>query len=137
MAFFKNLLGKQKAAAASGDKKEVKPSKSRVETGAAEAKPDAPMNIQAGIGILVAPHITEKTVGGGRFGTYTFRVHSGSNKIKIRDAVEKRYGVKVESIRILKAKPKIKRFGRRFGTVPGYTKAMVRLSAGQTIEVGA
>ena len=137
MAFFKNLLGKQKAPAAGGPKKETKSAKSQRETAAADTKPDTPANIHAGIGVLMAPHITEKTADGGRLGTYTFRVHSGSSKILVRDAVEKRYGVKVESIRITKAKPKIRRFGRRFGTVPGYTKAVVRLAAGQTIEVGA
>lgn len=86
------------------------------------------------VGFLIAPHLTEKTSAGSTRRWYTFRVRSDLNKVVIRRAVEDRYGVTVERVRIVPARPKTIRLGRIEGVTPGFKKAMVKVRAGQSIE---
>ncbi|GBC85299.1 50S ribosomal protein L23 [bacterium HR11] len=69
---------------------------------------------------------------------YTFRVHPAANKIQIRQAVEQIFGVKVEKVRVIRMKPKPRgrmwRRGRR-GSKPAWKKALVKLQAGQKIDI--
>lgn len=137
MSFLKNLLKKDEPRKpvslkeAAGLKMKDTPIVS-VKAGA----PSTLINAGAGVGILVAPHMTEKTVAGNQVGNYTFRIRRGANKIAVRHAVEARYGVHVEDVRIIKAKSKIRRMGRREGILPGFTKAVVQLAKGEAIEMG-
>lgn len=85
-------------------------------------------------GVIIAPHLTEKTSRAAAGGWYTFRVSPESNKLEIKAAVEDRYGVSVERVRALRQRPKRVRLGRITGTRPGFTKAMVKVKGGQTIE---
>ena len=62
--------------------------------------------------ILVAPHITEsstKNMLDARTGVYSyvFKVALDANKFEIKDAVEARFGVKVDSVRTLITRGKI------------------------------
>lgn len=70
--------------------------------------------------------------------TYTFRVHPHANKIQIRQAVERIFGVRVEEVRIIRMKPKPRgrmwRRGQR-GYKPGWKKALVKLAPGHKIDV--
>ncbi len=86
--------------------------------------------------ILIRPVITEKT-------TYlkdqanqvAFIVHKDANKIEIKRAVENAFNVKVEDVRIVNKKPRLrKRFGRVIGKVSGFKKAYVQLAPGEKIE---
>ena len=43
---------------------------------------------------------------------YTFDVDVTANKIEVKQAVEKMFDVKVESVNIMNVKPKTKRMGR-------------------------
>lgn len=86
------------------------------------------------IGVLAQPHLTEKSNAAASHRWYTFRVAPEANKILIRKAVEDRYGVSVEAVRILGARPKKIRLGRIEGRTPGFKKAMVKLRQGQSIE---
>lgn len=86
--------------------------------------------------IIVRPIITEKTMklmeSDNKF---TFEVAKGTNKTQIRQAVEEIFNVKVESINIVNVHPKTKRVGKYTGTTKAYKKAIVKLPAGQDIEI--
>ncbi len=86
--------------------------------------------------IIVRPVITEKTMGLGAEGKYTFQVDKDSNKIEIADAISKIFKVKVAKVNTLTIKGKIKRQGRGpAGRTPDWKKAYVTLEAGQKIEM--
>lgn len=86
------------------------------------------------IGVIITPHLTEKTSAGSAKGWYTFRVEPHANRIMVKRAVEDRYAVGVERVRILYQRPKKMRLGRIQGQTPGFKKAMVKVRAGQSIE---
>ena len=87
--------------------------------------------------IIKAPVITEK---GSRLaqdeGKYLFKVDPKATKSDIKDAVEKIFKVKVDSISTINVKPKKKRVGRYAGMTNKYKKAIVKLAEGQTIDLG-
>jgi large subunit ribosomal protein L23 len=86
-------------------------------------------------GVILSPRITEKSSMGGKFNKYIFDVYSNKNKIEIKNAVEKMYGVKVQSVRVMNMPSKKRRVGRVEGRVPGFKKAVVSVADGQTIEL--
>lgn len=64
---------------------------------------------------------------------YVFIVDRKANKIQIREAVEKLFNVKVESVNTLNIKPKAERFRMSVYKTPAIKKAVVKLKAGETI----
>ena len=85
--------------------------------------------------IIRGPAITEKnTALKNAQNKYVFNVEPGATKIQIRQAVEKLFGVKVVSVNTLVVKGKKKRTGRNVGYRSDRKKAIVRLTAGQTIS---
>lgn len=70
-----------------------------------------------------------------KFGKLTFEVHRESNKILIRQAVEKIWSVKVKSVHVIKCPGKNKMFGRRSFKSPDRKKAIVTLKEGYRIEL--
>lgn len=71
-------------------------------------------------------------------GKYGFIVDTNANKVEIKKAVEKQYGVTVESVNTMKVMGKFKtRFtkaGVLAGRKPNYKKAIVTLAAGEVID---
>jgi large subunit ribosomal protein L23 len=63
----------------------------------------------------------------GRGGSYSFEVHPGANKIEIRNAIEKIYGVKVQAVRTSARKGKQRRHRFKTGTTRQWKKAVVVL----------
>ena len=84
---------------------------------------------------IVSPHITEKATDLVAKNQYVFVVARGANKSDIAQSVEKMYGVNVKGVRIVNVHSKNMRLGRIQGIKKGYKKAMVRLKAGQKIEI--
>jgi len=89
--------------------------------------------------ILLKPIITEKmTAAGEAHNRYGFVVNKKANKIQIKTAVEKMYGVSVEDVNTMNYKGKIKTRYTKTGMVVGNTgdvkKAVVTLSDGDTID---
>ncbi|MBC8173983.1 MAG: 50S ribosomal protein L23 [Chitinophagales bacterium] len=89
--------------------------------------------------VLVKPLITEKlTQLTEKSGTYGFVVDKRANKIEIKGAVEKMYGVQVDSVRTINevGKHGWKRtpFGLSMGTKGNMKKAYVTLKKGETID---
>lgn len=64
---------------------------------------------------------------------YVFIVDRKANKIQIREAVEKLFNVKVESVNTLNIKPKAERFRMSVYKTSAIKKAVVKLKAGETI----
>jgi large subunit ribosomal protein L23 len=87
--------------------------------------------------ILIRPILTEKSSGDDIMGnrTYVFEVGLNSNKPQIKHAVEQYFDVKVDKVRTLIVRGKIKRFGRMFGKRSNWKKAYVQLSEGHEIEL--
>ncbi len=82
--------------------------------------------------VLIVPVITEKST---RVKddqrTVVFKVARDANKIEIKDAVEKIFKVKVESVRTAIFHGKIRRQGRYRGRRPDWKKAYVTLKQGE------
>ncbi len=66
---------------------------------------------------------------------YTFVVAKDANKLEIRNAVEKLFGVGVAGVRTANYPGKWRRVGRSLGRRPGYKKAVVTLREGDAIDV--
>ncbi len=86
--------------------------------------------------VIKAPIVTEKSNDLIRNNnTYTFSVDIKANKVQIKQAVEKVFNVKVDSVNVINVKPKKKRVGRYYGKTNRVKKAMVKLSEGSSIEL--
>jgi len=85
--------------------------------------------------IIKAPVITEKSSMLAGEGKYVFKVDPKANKTEIKEAIEKIFKVKVESISTINAKTKKRRVGRYTGLTNRYKKAIVKLAEGQTIDL--
>ena len=86
--------------------------------------------------IIKAPIITEKSADlAQNYNTITFSVATDANKVQIKQAVEKIFNVKVESVNTVNVKPKKKRVGRYVGKTNKVKKAIVKLSEGSSIEL--
>ena len=82
--------------------------------------------------ILKLPVITEKsTHAKDSLRTLTFKVARSANKHDIKEAVEKTFNVKVESVRTALFHGKIRRQGRFTGRRPDWKKAYVTLKEGE------
>ena len=86
--------------------------------------------------IIIRPIITEKSM---RYmdedNKVTFEVAKGTNKIEVARAVEHIFGVDVEKVNIMNVKPKKKRVGRDVGKPKAVRKAIVKIKAGQDIDL--
>lgn len=85
--------------------------------------------------VIKRPIITEKSSNLVENLQYTFEVDPKATKTEIKDAIEKIFKVKVVEIRTINVHRKAKRMQRFEGFKPAYKKAIVRLAAGQTIDV--
>ena len=86
--------------------------------------------------IIIRPIITEKSM---RYmdedNKVTYEVAKGTNKIEVARAVEHIFGVDVEKVNIMNVKPKKKRVGRYVGKTKAVRKAIVKIKAGQDIDL--
>ena len=85
--------------------------------------------------VLLAPVVSEKSYSLIEDNKYSFRVHPDAHKTQVRQAVEQLFDVKVVSVNILKVKSKPKRRNFIEGRRPGWKKAIVRLKAGDSIDI--
>ncbi len=82
--------------------------------------------------VLKLPVITEKsTYTKENLRTIAFKVLRDANKIEIKDAVEKIFKVKVQSVRTANFHGKKRRQGRYSGRRPDWKKAYVTLKQGE------
>lgn len=86
--------------------------------------------------IIVRPLITEKTMKmQDADNKITFEVARHANKTQVRIAIEEIFNVKVEKVNILNVRPKTKRVGKHEGTTSAVRKAIVKLAAGEKINL--
>jgi large subunit ribosomal protein L23 len=91
------------------------------------------------MGILIKPIITEKiTSQSEKLNRYGFVVSKEANKLEIKAAIEKMYGVKVDSVNtqqyIGKVKTRNTTRGMAIGRVNRNKKAIVTLKKGEVID---
>ena len=85
--------------------------------------------------IIIRPLVTEKALAGeNAHHTYIFEVGETANKHQIKAAVEQFFNVKVEDVRTVRVRGKIKRFGRFYGRRSHWKKAYVKLASGQILN---
>jgi large subunit ribosomal protein L23 len=88
--------------------------------------------------VLIKPLITEKLSAMNDKGRYGFLVDLKANKIEIKKAVEKMYGVKVEAVNTLRRAGKPKSKSTQAKVVTGRTsatkKAIVTVAEGEIID---
>ena len=85
--------------------------------------------------ILIRPLVTEHTTDLMQDGKFVFVVDKRANKIQIAQAVKEIFNVTVENVNTMNVKGKTKRRGRTVGRTNSYKKAIVKLKAGDTIEL--
>lgn len=89
--------------------------------------------------ILIKPIITEKMTNDSElFNRYGFVVSKKANKVEIKNAVEKTYGVSVSDVRTMnypvKRTTKFTKTGVVSGKKGAYKKAIVQLADGENID---
>ncbi len=115
-------------------KKETAPRPTEKVLEAAPEKEIKAKSINWPAGVIVAPRLTEKSTLIATINQYVFEVADKANAFMVKDAVQKKYGVKVKQVNILKSPGKKVRLGRQEGWRKGFKKAVVTLSKGQSIE---
>ncbi len=85
--------------------------------------------------IIKAPIVTEKSSDLAKNNVIVFSVDVKANKTQIKQAIEKVFNVKVDSVNTINVKPKKKRVGRYTGKTVKVKKAIVKLSEGSSIEL--
>lgn len=93
------------------------------------------MNQERVFQVLVGPHVSEKAaVVADENNQFVFKVAADATKTEIKKSVEQLFKVKVDSVRTLKVKGKVKRNRFGYSTKPTWKKAYVRLEQGQDID---
>ena len=92
--------------------------------------------------ILIKPIITEKATNDSELNNrFTFQVNVKSNKVEIKKAVEKAYGVSVEKVRTINVRPdrstRYTKAGIQHGKTNAVKKAIVQLAEGESIDLYA
>ena len=84
--------------------------------------------------VIRSPLISEKATFISQFNYYVFKVSPSSNKLQIKEAVEKVFNVKVKSVNTLIQKGKKKKFRNKIGVRADTKKAFVKLESGNSID---
>jgi large subunit ribosomal protein L23 len=88
--------------------------------------------------ILIKPLVTEKVTSLNEKGKYGFIVDKNANKVEIKKAVEKMYGVSVEKVTTMRymGKEKVRYSKTKImtGKTNNFKKAIVKLTEGEVID---
>ena len=88
--------------------------------------------------VLIRPLVTEKITSLNEKGKYGFIVERNANKVEIKKAVEKMYGVNVEKVTTMRypGKEKVRYTKTKImsGRSNSFKKAIVKLAAGEVID---
>jgi large subunit ribosomal protein L23 len=90
--------------------------------------------------ILIRPLYTEKMAAmQDTLDKYAFEVSRNSNKIEIKQEIEKRFDVKVKSVQTMNFRGKVRqqmtRAGRFHGRRPSWKKAVITLESGHKLDL--
>lgn len=82
--------------------------------------------------IILRPVITEKsTLMKEKNREICLEVDRRANKLEIKEAAERLFNVKIESVRVMKQRGKVRRVGRNQGRTKDWKKAYLRLKEGE------
>ncbi|MBN2087296.1 50S ribosomal protein L23 [Candidatus Peregrinibacteria bacterium] len=86
--------------------------------------------------VLKSPVVTEKSTKSQEKRKYTFLIDLKANKIEVKDAIEKMYGAKVDSVNIIPVASKVRLVGRGREITKRHNakKAIVTLRPKQTLD---
>ncbi len=84
--------------------------------------------------IILRPVVTEKAYSAQAGNAYTFEVPRTANKSEIKDAVEALFEVKVEGVRTIQKRGKIRRRRFKAGRTKQWKKAIVKLAPEHTLD---
>jgi large subunit ribosomal protein L23 len=84
---------------------------------------------------LKKPLLTEKNTAMQEYGTYCFEVDRRATKIDVKISVEKAFRVKVKSVQTMVCRNRRRKTGRSLSNLRYWKKAMVRLAAGEKIQL--
>lgn len=89
--------------------------------------------------IIIKPVITEKFAKMNEKGRYSFEVSRDANKIEIKKAIEKEYGVNVESVNTYitpgKTKTRMTKTKVMTGRIAPKKRAVITLAQGEVIDI--
>lgn len=85
--------------------------------------------------LVIKPLITEKATMLGSQNKYMFLVKDEATSSEIKKIIAAEYKVKIDRVQCINTRPKKRRLGRTFGTIPGYRKAIVTLKKGEKLEI--
>ncbi len=90
--------------------------------------------------VLIRPVISEKATNSNEvLSQYSFYVNPKANKLQIKDAIEKAYGVTVTKVSTMISAPKVKSRYTKTGVQVGKTnklkKAIIHVAEGQEIDL--
>lgn len=92
------------------------------------------MNQERLMQIILAPHVTEKSaIASEAANQQAFKVLPNADKAEVKAAVELMFNVKVEKVRLMNVKGKVKRFRQAEGKRSDWKKAYVTLAEGSEI----
>jgi len=114
-------------------KQDKKPSDKEAKV--SDSKDAKDTKLEAGYGIILKPHATEKTASLGSFDTYSFIVSRNANKIEIKKAFWRMYGIKPVKIQIINMPAKKTSFKRQAGQKSAWKKAYIRVPKDSNISV--
>jgi large subunit ribosomal protein L23 len=135
----KNIAGKDTDDTKEKKQKEKKQPTASVTGSSDEPKKEKPTawkeeSGSIGLAVIKSPHFTEKGSLLMADRQYVFKVLPNTNKIEIKSAVEKVYGVTVTDVNIVNVPSKTRMVRGRYGEKGGYKKAIVTLKEGDKIE---
>lgn len=85
--------------------------------------------------VLIRPIISEKTTEMMEINKYVFEVAMNSNKLMVRQAVKKLFGVQPERVNVMRVRGKRKRIRYQYGKTAAWKKAIVTLKEGDKIDI--
>jgi large subunit ribosomal protein L23 len=85
--------------------------------------------------VIIRPVVSEKSYAGIERNAYTFLVAPDANKTEIKEAVQQIWNVRVVEVNTMNRKGKVKQTRLGQGKRPDQKRAVVRLAAGDTIEI--
>lgn len=138
MAFW-DRFKKQRGAPSPSSKKDVsKIAKEEVKSSSRTSKSTVRLNqadTKLAYRVLLAPWQSEKAARLGSENQYVFSVASAANKIEIKEAIFRVYGVRPVAVNIIRLPGKTVRYGKNTGKEKMRVKAVVTLPRGKTISI--
>ncbi len=85
--------------------------------------------------IIIRPVVSEKTTAFEIENKVVFKVAKGANKLMVKQALKELFGVTPEKVNIINVRGKNRRLRYRVGKRAAWKKAIVTLSAGDSISI--